>query len=172
MAAYTATRAGSTKSAASVGWAQDTKTGWGTIEVSSAAPGDVFNMVRIPKGAMIVGGRVLGDKLDSTGAGSACMTVNIGLTATVFTPSGVSYSPTSTSNVLGAAWAFGSDFSAVLGVKPETGRNLPLGGLLLTEGPLLVTDECFATVTIITSAGGLTTGTLTMQVDYYMAQHS
>ena len=172
MTAFTATRAGLTKPAASVGWAQDTKTGWGTIEVSAAAPADVFNMVRIPKGAMIVGGRVLGDKLDSTGAGSACMTVNIGLTAAVLTPAGVSVSTASTSNALGAAWAFGSDFSAVLGYKPETGRNLPLGGLLLSDGPLFVQDECWATLTVITSAGGLTTGSLTLQVDYYMAQHS
>ena len=172
MVTLTATRAGTTRPAAASGWAQDAKTAWGTIEVSAnPAPADIFQMVKLPKGAMIVGGRVLGDKLDSTGAGSACMTVNIGLTAAVVLPNGTTVTVASTSNALGAAWAFGSDFSAVLGYKTDNGRNLPLGGLLLTDGPLLCTDECFATVVVITSAGGITTGTLTMLVDYYMAQH-
>lgn len=172
MATITASRALLTRPAASVGWAQDVKTGWGTVEVSAnPAPADVFNMVRIPKGAVVVGGRLLGDKIDSTGSGSACMTINIGLSAAVFTPLGVSVGTTTTSNALGAAWALGPDVAAVTGYKPETGRNIPLGGLLITDGPLLVQDDCWATVTIITS-GTITTGTLTLAVDYYMAQHS
>jgi hypothetical protein len=164
---YTATRAASTFPAYQPVGSGSKNTAWGTIELTvNPAPADVFQMCKLPKGAVIIGGRVKGDKLDSTGAGSACMTVNIGVNKALTTPDGTTVTAASTSNALGAAWAFGSDFSAVLGYKPESGRNLPLGGLLLSHGPLTTTEECLGTVTIITSAGGLTTGTLTMEVDY------
>jgi len=173
MATNTATRAGTTKSPAASGWAQSQYRAWGTIEVSTnPAPADTFVMCKLPKGAMIVGGWLKGDKLDSTGSGTACLTINIGVNKAVTTPTGTSVSASSTSNALGASWALGPDAAAVTGYKPETGRNQPLGGLLLSDGPLLVSDDCEAVVTVITSAQGLTTGTLTLFVDYYMAQHS
>lgn len=173
MTVNTATRAGANKPSAASGWAQNHQTAWGTIEVSSnPAPTDTFVMCKLPKGAMIIGGRLMGDKLDSTGSGSGCLTINIGVDKAVTMPNGTSVTTASTSNALGASWALGPDAAAVTGYKPETGRNQPLGGLLLSDGPLLCSDECNVVVTVITSANGLTTGTMTLEVEYYMSQHA
>lgn len=174
MTTYTATRAGAGRQSAATGWAVDTKLAWGTIEVSTnPAPGDTFVMCKLPKGAMIVGGALLGDKLDSTATGTACLSINIGVDKAVILPNGTTVTSASTSNALASSWALGPDAAVVTGYKPaDSVRNVPLGGLLLTDGPLLTTDECNAYVVVITSAQGLTTGTMTLYVDYYMAQHS
>lgn len=170
MTVTTAVRAGPTKTVAALGFALDRKTQWGTVEVTAnMAPLDTFIMAKLPKGAVIVGGALLGDKLDSTGAGSACLSLNIGVDKAVVLPNGTTVTTLSTSNALAASWGgFGSEGGAVTGYKPEaTGRNLPLGGLLLSDGPLLCTDDCNVVITIITSQGGVVSGTLTLVVDYY-----
>lgn len=173
MTINTATRAGKGTPSAAVGWGQELKRAWGTIEVTAnPAPLDTFVMCKLPKGALIMGGALLGDKLDSTGSGSACLTINIGVDKAVTAADGTAVTAASTSTALASAWAIGPDAAAVTGYKPDTGRNLPLGSLLLTNGPLLTSDECNVIVTAVTSAAGLTTGTLTIYVDYNMSQHS
>lgn len=173
MTVNTATRAGQNKPSISGGLALDVKRAWGTIEVTAnPAPLDTFVMCKLPKGAVITGGWLLGDKLDSTGSGSACLTINIGVDKAVTAADGTAVTSASTSNALASSWALGPDAAAVTGYKPDTARNLPLGSLLLTNGPLLLSDECNAIVTVITSANGLTTGTLTLYVDYYQSQSS
>lgn len=176
MTVFTATRAGAGKQSASAGWAQDVKRAWGTIEYgATAAPtiGDTFVMCKLPKGAMIVGGYLQGDKLDSFGAGSALLSVNIGLDKAIVTATGTTVTSASTSNALAANWSLGSDAAVLHGYKQDLGvRNAPLGGLLLTDGPLLLSDEGNAYITINASALAVTTGTLTLMVDYYMAQHA
>lgn len=173
MAVNTAIRAGQNKPSISGGLALDTKRAWGTIEVvTNPAPLDTFVMCKLPKGAVITGGWLLGDKLDSTGSGSGCLTINIGVDKAVTAADGTAVTSASTSNALASAWALGPDAAAVTGYKPDVGRNLPLGSLLFTNGPLLTSDECNVIVTVITSANGLTTGTLTLYVDYYQAQSS
>jgi hypothetical protein len=174
MAAFTATRAGIRTPSASNGWAQDIKRAWGTIEVTAApVNGDTYTMLKLPKGAMIVGGYLQGDKLDSAGSGSACLTINIGLDAAVVTATGTTVTTSSTSNALASAWALGPDTVAVTGYKADTAvRNLPLGSLLLTDGPLFVTDEANVIVKATNTACGFTTGTLTLMVDYYISTHS
>lgn len=171
---FVATRAGTRVPSASTGWAQDLKRAWGTIEVSTAPTnGDQYYLCKLPKGAMIVGGYLQGDKLDSSGSGSACLTVNIGVDAAVTTATGTSVTTASTSNALASAWALGPDAAAVTGYKPDAAvRNMPLGSLLLTDGPLLVSDECNVIVKATNTACGFTTGTLTLLVDYYMSQHA
>lgn len=174
MAIQTATRAGFSKSSASAGWAQDVKRQWGSLELT-ATPllGDVLQMVKLPKGALIIGGALKGDKIDSVASGSFLMSVNIGLDkAVTIVADGTSVTAASTSNALASAWSIGPDAAAVTGYKPDSNvRNVPLGGLLLTNGPLLTTDECFAQITVNASALAFTTGTLILEVDYYMAQH-
>lgn len=173
MTVNTAVRAGANKPSISGGLAGDLKWAWGTIEVTAnPAPLDTFVMCKLPKGAMIVGGELLGDKLDSTGSGSACLTINIGVDKAVTAADGTAVTSASTSNALGASWALGPDAAAVTGYKPETGRKQPLGGLLMSNSYLLTSDECNAVVTVITSANGLTTGTLTLAVAYYQSQSS
>lgn len=171
---FTATRAAGRRPSESHGWAADIKRAWGTIEVSTAPiNGDTFYMCKLPKGAMIIGGYLQGDKLDSSGSGSACLTVNIGVDAAITTATGTSVTTASTSNALASAWALGPDAAAVTGYKPDSSvRNLPLGSLLLTDGPLLVGDECNVIVKATNTACGFTTGTLTLLVDYYISQLS
>lgn len=174
MAQLRATRAALKRPSSSSGWAQNIQRAWGSYEHAvSPAAGDTVIFVKLPKGALIVGGAVKGDKLDSTGSGSSLASINIGLDAAVTTPDGTSVSTSSTSNCLLAALNLGPDAAAVTGYKPEANvRNVPLGGLLLTHGPLLTSAECHAYVTWTASALAFTTGTMILEVDYYMAQHA
>ena len=55
---------------------------------------------------------------------------------------------------------------------PGAVRNAPLGGLLATQGPLLVSDDANAYITITASAFRYVTTALTLRVDYYMDRHA
>jgi hypothetical protein len=128
-------------------------------------------MAKLPKGAVIVGGALTGGPLDSVGAGSACSTINIGVNKAVVTPLGTTVTAASTSDCLAALWALGSDAVALVGYRSETGRNRPLGALLLSQGPLRCTDDCEAEIIFVTSAGGLNASTtMTLRIDYYMSE--
>ena len=174
MAQLRATRGAVKFPSHSSGWSSNTQTAWGYYEHTvSPAAGDTVVFCKLPKGALVIGGRLKGDKLDSAGSGSSLASINIGLDAAVKTPAGTSVSSASTSNCLLAALNLGPDTAAVTGYKPESGvRNIPLGGLLLSDGPLLTTDECQAYVTWTASSLAFTTGTMILEVDYVMAQHS
>lgn len=160
------------------GLAQDIKRAWASYEYGAAAvvaAGDTIIMCKLPKGALIVGGYLQGDQIDSQSTGSFGLSINIGLDKAVVFAAGANAGTTvtsaSTSNALAAAWALGPDAAVSATYKPDNAvRNLPLGGLLLTDGPLLTTDECNAYVTVRASATGITTGTLTLLVDYYQSQ--
>src|SRR5262245_15857641 len=177
MATFVATRAGVTRPTVNVGWANDSKTQWGAIAITAKpSQNDVFQMLRLPKGALVYGGRLRGDKIDSSASGSASLQVNIGFDKAVViqggTNAGVTVTASSTSNALASTWSLGPDAAAVTGYKPDADvRNLPLGSLLLTDGPLLTTDETVVSVTIVTSCLALTTGDMILEVDYYMSQH-
>jgi hypothetical protein len=171
MATTTATRAAAGfPVAGGVGNAASKKIAWGSVDISSApAAADILIMCKLPKGAIIVGGRLLGDRLASgTSGGSSSLGVNIGLDTTFTSRGGTSYATTaSMSNVLGT---FGPlEGNVVTGVKPESGYNYSLGGLLMSDGPLTLTGEGNALITISSSATSFITGTLTLEVDYYVA---
>lgn len=171
MATVIATRANRT--AAAAGWAQDTKQAWGSVEITSiAATGEIYQLVRLPKGAVVTGGYLYGDKLDSFATGSSLCSVNLGISTAITLADGTVETTASTSTALGANFALGSDAASQVW-KPEQGvRQVPLGGVLLSHGPFLMNDEGFAQVTITSSILALTSGTLGMRVDYYMGQHS
>ncbi len=177
MATTTAARAGFLKPTSATGWASDMKRAWGVITVStSSVTGDVFQMVKLPKGAVVIGGALKGDKLDSATSGSGALAINIGFDKAVqLLYTGTSVSSASTSNALASAWTLGGsgDTAAVTGYKPDAGvRNIPLGSLLLTDGPMLTTDETMVSVIVTATATAVVTGELILEVDYYMAQHS
>ncbi len=175
MTVFTATRAGVSKPSVAVGNAQDVKCAWGSFEYgASAAPAaaDTIIMVKLPKGAVIIGGRLTGDKIDSQSTGSFGLSINIGLDKAVVFKAGANAGTTvtssSTSNALASQWSLGPDAAASTTYKPDNDvRNLPLGSLLYTDGPLLTTDECNVYVTVRASATGITTGTLNLFIDYY-----
>jgi hypothetical protein len=176
MAVYTTTRAAAGRPSAASGWAQDIKTAWGTFEWGATgvpAAADTIIMCKLPKGALILGGRVTGDALEDTSVGSGLLSINIGLDKAVVTPAGTTVSASSTSNALASNWVLGSDVLALQsGISLGSKRNIPLGSLLFSEGPLLTTDETNAYVTVGASTFRLTTGTFNLYIDYYQAQHS
>lgn len=173
MTVFVATRAGSTKPAVAIGNAQDVKTAWGTIEITTnPLLADQYVMCKIPKGAYIIGGRVTGDPLDSSGSGSALLSMNIGVDKAVTTATGTAVAATSTSTAMGSAFLFGPDAVAVAGYKQTGSRNYPLGALLYSDGPLLTSDDCNAYLTVAASGLAFTTGTLNLFVDYYLSTTS
>ena len=172
MAQYRSSFVAAGKPTPSSGWANQLQTAWATYEVATApAANDTLVMCKLPKGAMIVGGRLITERLASgTSAGSASLGVNIGVDMKVYTNAGVSVATTSTSNCLGT---FGPlDYAAVTGVKPESGVNMPLGGLLYSEGPLRLSDNGNAYITFSSSATSFVTGQLTLEVDFVVSEIS
>lgn len=157
MATLTATRAASTfPVAGGVGNAQSIKVAHGTYELTSnPAAATIIEMCRVPKGAVIVGGRVTGDKLDSSGSGSALLDIDIGLND----------AGTRDTDALGNFGVLNP--AAVAGVKPEVGHNFPLGGLLMSSGPITTTGEAVVEATVVASALAFATGTLNVFVEYY-----
>jgi hypothetical protein len=143
--------------AGGVGNAQSIKIAHGTVEIATnPAPADIFQMCRIPKGAVIVGGRLYGDKLDSIGSGSALLDLDVGL----------NIAGTRDTDQLGNFGVLNG--AAVTGYKPEAGHNLPLGGLLTSEGPQTMTAEAIVEVAVVASALAFATGTLSINVEYYV----
>lgn len=173
MAITVATNARTTRPAAGAGEALALHSAWGSVSLDTRfAPGDTLVMCKLPKGAVIVGGALLGEKWDSAGAGTACMTLNIGVDQPVVTPQGTTVTSLSTSDCLAAAWAIGSEIASIPGVHPEaSGRNIPLGGLLVAKGPLTVTEECNVIIKSITSAITTFTAVVALRVDYYASTH-
>ena len=180
MTAYVATRAGIRKTSTAAGWASDAARAWGSFEygaTAAIAATDTIVMCKLPKGAAITGGYLQGDQIDSQSTGSFGLSINIGLDkAVVFLAganSGVTVTSASTSNALASQWSLGPDAAVSSTYKPDNAvRNVPLGSLLLTDGPLLTTDETNVYITVRASATGITTGTLTLLVDYYQHQHA
>lgn len=173
MTVFTATRAGSTKPTVGLGNAQDVKVSWGTIEITTnPLLADKYVMCKVPKGAYIIGGKITGDALDSSGSGSALLSMNVGVDVAVTLPNSTVVATTSTSTALGAAFLFGPDAVAVAGYKQTGSRNFPLGALLYSDGPLLTSDDGNAYLTVAASGLAFTTGTLNLFVDYYMSTTS
>lgn len=177
MTQYVATRAGTTKPSLATGWAGDLKRVWGTYTYGGAATivaTDTIVLCKLPKGAMIVGGYLQGDQIDSQSVGSFGLSINIGLDkAVTIVNTGVSVTAASTSNALASQWSLGPDAAVNSTYKPDNAvRNVPLGSLLLTDGPLLTSDETNVYVTVRASATGITTGELTLLVDYVQLVHS
>jgi hypothetical protein len=171
MATITTTQASPSKQANSSGWSGQIQKAVGVSEVSAIAVlGDKIELCKLPKGAVITGGWLKGDKLDSNGSGSALASVNIGVDCAVKAFSDrTSVSAASTSIALLSTWSIGPDAGAITGYQAAGVRNVPLGGLLSTMGPLETQDECKVYLTWSSSILALTTGTLIVEVDYFMA---
>jgi len=182
MATYTSTQAGPTKQASAGGWSGQKQVAVGTIpDVSAAAgtatvttgpvSGDIYRMVKIPKGAVVVGGRVFGSRMSSgTSYGSSSLSFNCGFSGAIKTLAGVSYGATTTSNALGAIIP---NYADVSGVTGESGLNHMLGGLLYTVGPLEATEDQFVQLKVTgTAVSFVSAGCLSLEVDYYMGIHA
>ena len=183
MATYTSKAA--SKPANSVGWAGNKLTAVGTFVLadtrgttsltSGPLSGDIYRFVRLPAGAVIVGGRVFASRFGSgTSAASVTAQLNIGLSgAFKDLIDGTSYGATTASQAMGASVPIDFAEASVGSIKSESGLNQQLGGLLYSLGPLRLTEECFAQITFVGSVTSFISGAaISLEVDYYMAAHA
>jgi hypothetical protein len=183
MATYTSKQAN--KPANSVGWSGQKITAVGTFvlaDTRNTAPvttgplsGDVYRFVRLPQGAVIVGGRLFASRFGSgTSAASVTAQLNIGLSgAFKDLIDGTSYGATTASQALGALVPIDFAEASVGSIKSESGLNQALGGLLYTLGPLRLTEECFAQITFSGSVTSFISGAaISLEVEYYMGTHA
>ncbi|MGE0629161.1 MAG: hypothetical protein AB7O43_15150 [Hyphomicrobiaceae bacterium] len=162
MTDYTATGASASTPAFGYGGAGDTVVVNSIYTPSTTLlANDRILMARLPKGAVIVGGRVYGANLDSTGSGSALLDMDLG----------VDMGGTVDTDQLGNFGIWSS--AAVAGVKPEVGYEMPLGGLLRTAGPQTMTgDYNHVYLTVVASAAGQTAGKVGLELRYRIGAHS
>lgn len=169
MTVFTSKQAAPARATNALGWSRAMFKSVGLYEVDvTFTAADKLNMCKLPRGAVITGGWLKGDKLDSAGSGSALASINIGVDCACKTLyDRTSISAASTSIALLDTWSIGPDAAA--SVHQELGyRNVPLGGLLSTVGPLVTQDDCNVYVTWTSSILALTSGTMILEVDYYM----
>jgi hypothetical protein len=138
------------------GFAGSKKTAYGKYAYTTAGPlgGDTIVMCRLPKGAVILGGRFRGRLMEST-TSSATLDIDIGITS----------GDTDTD-------AFGNlgvlSGAAKTGIQVGTGYNYAFGGVLLSDGPLTLTKESEIGLTVVTSSFGFVSSVLSLEVDYVL----
>lgn len=155
MTTFTATRAASTFPAFQASGSGVLCAAYGTIEVSAnPVANDVYEMCRIPAGAVVVGGRIYSDDLDTNA--TETLDLDVGWLA-----NGVEAADP---DGLGNLGVFTTD--TVAGVKPESGYNFSLGGKLITDGPQAFSAETVIAVTCVATAATFAAGTLSVVVYY------
>ena len=182
MTTYTSPQAGDKKVPNASGWAGQLQVAVGSIPNVGAsvgtAPvttgplvGDIYRMVKLPKGAVVVGGRVFGSRISSgTSFGSSTMAFNAGFSGIVKSLDGTSYGATTTSNALGQ---ISPSYAEVSGTIYDSGLDFRLGGLLYSVGPLVLQEDQYAQLKVTVSAVSfVSAGALSMEVDYYMGVHA
>lgn len=155
MATSTATRAGSTFPVYSPLGAGLLCCAYGTVEVSAnPTAADVFQMCKIPAGAVVVGGWIRSDDLDTNA--TETLDLDVGWAA-----NGAEAADADGFGNLGVMTT-----DTVAGVKPESGYNFAFGGKLVTDGPQVFTKETTITVTCVATAATFAAGTLSVCVLY------
>ena len=155
MATSTATRAAATFPVFKPVGAGVLCAAYGQLEVSAnPAASDVFELCRIPKGAVVVGGWIRSDDLDTNATETLDLDVGWAANGTdAADPDG-----------FGNLGVMGTD--TVAGIKPEAGYNFPFGGVLITDGPKAFAAETVVTVTVVAAAATFAAGTLSVVVNY------
>lgn len=184
MVTYT-TRQASGRPSLSVGFAGQKQTAVGvvvldvlrgtTVVTSGPLSGDIYRMVKLPKGAVITGGRLWASRFASgTSAASTTCQLNIGLTgAFKDLVDRTSYGATTASQALGVSVPVDFAEASIGSVKAESGLNMALGGLLYTLGPLELTEDQYAQIKFVGSATSFISGSqMSLEVEYYMGSHA
>jgi hypothetical protein len=155
MATLTASRAASTLPVFRASGAGIVCAAYGTYELASApSANDIVEFCRVPKGAVILGGYLYGDDIDT---GTETFEFDIGYAAN----GAVSADPDAFLNsgvITGDTFATGN-LSNVAGIC------YPLFGVL-KDGPLALTAETVITGTVTAAANSGGTGTLSVVVFY------
>lgn len=155
MATFTATRAAPAFPVFKATGAGIVCAAYGVIEVTAnPVASDVYEMCRIPKGAVVVAGRIYSDDLDTNA--TETLDLDIGWAA-----NGVDAADPDGFGNLGVQ---GTD--TVAGIKPEGGYNYDFGGVLVTDGPKAFSAETVITVNCVATAATFAAGTLSVVVFY------
>lgn len=155
MATFTATRAASTFPVSKPIGAGALACAWGSIEVAAnPVAADIYQLCRVPAGAVVVGGYIFGDDLDTNA--TETLDLDIGWAA--------NGTESADPDGFGNFGVMGTD--TVAGIKPEAGYNYPFGGVLITTGPQAFTQETIIQVTCVATAATFAAGTLGCVVYY------
>ena len=126
---------------------------YGTYELAAnVEDGDIFEMCRVPAGAVVVGGWIYADDLDT---GTEALDMDIGWAA-----NGTEAADPDGFGNLGV-WTG----DAVTGIKPEVGIYFPLFGTL-KDGPVTFSEETIIQIEANAAANAGGTGTLSAMVLY------
>lgn len=157
MTTFTATRALSTAPVAKPQGGGVLGCAYGVIEVAAnPIAADIYEMCRIPAGAVVVGGWIRSDDLDTNA--TETLDLDVGWLA--------NGSDAADPDGFGNLGVFTTD--TVAGIKPETGYNFSLGGVLATDGPVTFAKETVIAVTCVATAATFAAGTLSVGV-YYLS---
>lgn len=134
---------------------------------------DLYYFGKLPKGALICGGRMYSGRLASGICPASCaVDFSLGVDQILANASGTTFSVASLTSGLGH---FGPiNYSTSTSSNPNTnqyeaGFTQPLGGLLLSNGPLTVTVDqtnVFATLNTAAGNGSGISGYLNLDLDY------
>lgn len=157
MATFTAARAASTFPIAKPAVGGVLCVAQGSIAVAAnPVAADVYEMCRLPAGAVVVGGYIYSGDLDTNA--TETLDLDVGWLA-----NGVEAAD---SDGFGNLGVMGTD--TVAGIKVESGYQFPLGGLLITAGPQAFSAETVVAVTCVATAATFAAGTLSVVVHYYV----
>ena len=156
MATYTADQAATGAAVPSHGMGGNVKVACGSLELATAlAANDILNMCKLPAGAVVFGGWIQAEDLDT---GTETLDIDAGWL--------VNDDEAADPDGFGNFGVWTGD--AVTGIKPETGVYFPLGGVLFTDGPKLFTAETTISLDVNANPAAGGTGTLTISVLYFV----
>jgi hypothetical protein len=155
MTTFTSTRARTTpRATASRAYPGQKVTEHSTITVAAhPVTADVYEMIKVPKGALLLGGKLFGASLVTAGT-STGYDIDVGWA--------------SNTSALGNLGVLSP--AAIAGFKPELGYYYPLGGLLFSSGPVLMDRDRTLILTVNTSAASanFVAAALTLEIEYVM----
>lgn len=157
MATFTAARAATTFPIAKPAVGGVLCVAQGSIAVAAnPAANDLYEMCRLPAGAVVVGGMFYSSDLDTNA--TETLDLDVGWTA-----NGVE-----AANLVGFGNFGVQGTDTVAGIKAEAGYQYPLGGVLITTGPQAFSAETVVVVNAIAAAATFAAGTMSVVVYYYV----
>lgn len=130
-------------------------TAYGSISVdANPVDGDIYELVKIPAGATVVGGYLYADDLDTNA--TETLDMDIGWAA--------NGSDAADPDGFGNLGVWTGD--AITGIKPEVGNYFVLGGVLFTTGPQTFAKETTIQVEANATAATFAAGKMWVVVHY------
>lgn len=130
-------------------------TAYGEINVAAnPADGDIYELVKIPAGATVLGGYLMADDLDTNATETLDMDIGWAANGTE------AADPDGFGNL--GVWTG----DAITGIKPEVGNYFVLGGVLFTTGPQTFTGETTIQVEANAAAATFAAGKMWVVVHY------